>query len=190
VEKTGKRFVVVSGLPGSGKSTLACRLAVALDLCVIDKDDILERLFAAKGTGDAQWRRALSRESDAILEDLAMASEGAVLVSFWHVPGMPPDSGTPTGWLSRLPGDVIHLRCCCTPEVAAARFMQRTRHPGHLDAGVSEAEVLESIRTVARFGSPDIGPQIKVDTSAEIGAEPDVDVMLREILRAFDSQRP
>jgi len=35
-----KPFVVVSGLPCSGKSTLARRLALALDLPVIDKDDI------------------------------------------------------------------------------------------------------------------------------------------------------
>jgi hypothetical protein len=186
MEKTGKRFVVVSGLPGSGKSTLARRLALAFDLAVIDKDDVLEGLFESKGTGDAWWRRTLSRESDAILEDLAMASEGAVLVSFWHVPGMPPDFGTSTAWLSRLSGHVIHLHCACAPEVAAARFMQRTRHPGHLDAGRSEAEVMESIRAVARFGSPDIGPRIEFDTSGEA----EVDAVLREILRTFDSQLP
>ena len=67
MEKASKRFVVVSGLPGSGKSTLARRLAAPLELAVIDKDDILEQLFESKGTGDAAWRRALSRESDAIL---------------------------------------------------------------------------------------------------------------------------
>jgi predicted kinase len=186
VEKAGRRFVVVSGLPGSGKSTLARRLAAPLNLSVIDKDDILESLFESKGTGDAAWRRALSRESDAILQDLAMASEGALLVSFWGVPGMPPNVGTPTGWLSRLPGRVIQLHCSCAPEVAAARFVQRRRHPGHLDAGASEAEVLESIRAVAGFGSLDIAPRIEVDTSGEI----ELDAVLREILMAFDSERP
>ena len=35
-------FVVISGLPGSGKTTLARRLAQALNLPLIDKDDILE----------------------------------------------------------------------------------------------------------------------------------------------------
>jgi hypothetical protein len=181
VEKAGKRFVVMSGLPGSGKSTLAGRLAAPLQLAVIDKDDILESLFESKGTGDAAWRRALSRESDAILQDLAMASAGALLVSFWRLPGMPPDSGTPTDWLPKLSGRVINLHCSCAPGVAAARFMRRTRHPGHLDAGVSETEVLESIRAIARFGTPDIVPRIEVDTSAE----PELDRVFREILRAF-----
>jgi hypothetical protein len=186
VQKASKRFVVISGLPGSGKSTLARRLAAPLSLCVIDKDDILESLFESKGTGDAAWRRALSRESDAILQDLAMASEGALLVSFWRVSGMQPDSGTPIGWLSGLSGRVINLHCSCPPEVAAPRFIQRTRHPGHLDVEVSEAEVLESIRAIAGFGPPDITPRIEVDTSGE----PGLDALLREILRAFNNERP
>jgi AAA domain len=175
-------FVVVSGLPGSGKSTLARRLAAQLELTVIDKDDLLDQLFESRGTGDAAWRRALSRESDAMLQDLATSSEGAVLVSFWRVPGMRPDSGTPTGWLSQLSGRVIHLHCSCAPEVAAARFVQRTRHPGYLDAAASEAQVLESIRAIAGFGYPDIVPRIEVDTSQE----PELKGLVREILRAFD----
>jgi len=79
-------------------------LRAPLNLPVIDKDDILESLFESKGTGDFAWRRALSRESDAIFQDLAKASEGALLVSFWRAPGMPQDSGTPTGWLPGLSG--------------------------------------------------------------------------------------
>ena len=83
-----KTYVVVSGLPGSGKTTLGRRLAPALGLPLIDKDDILERLFDTKGVGDTAWRRALSRESDAILQRDATAADGAVLVSFWRQPGM------------------------------------------------------------------------------------------------------
>src|SRR6516225_4532857 len=94
-----KRFVVVSGLPGSGKSTLARNLAPALSLPVIDKDQILDCLFESEGVGDATWRRALSRESDSILEREATSSDGAILVSFWRLPGMTPGSGTPMQWL-------------------------------------------------------------------------------------------
>ena len=53
-------FVVVSGLPGSGKSTLPQQLAAALKLVLLDKDDILERLFDSNGVGDGDWGRALS----------------------------------------------------------------------------------------------------------------------------------
>ena len=49
--------MVVSGLPGSGKTTIGRRLAAALSLPLIDKDDILDRLFETKGVGDSTWRR-------------------------------------------------------------------------------------------------------------------------------------
>ena len=158
------RFVVISGLPGSGKTTLARRLAPALNLPLIDKDDILDRLFEEKGIGDAAWRRALSRESDAILQREAEASNGAVLVSFWHLPGMPVDSGTPTKWLT----DVINIQCVCPPDLAVTRFRQRTRHAGHLDAAGSPDA---SIRDLARLPPLDIQPRIDVDTSGQVNVE-------------------
>src|SRR6185503_2185997 len=138
-ETMDRRFVVVSGLPGSGKTTLARQLAPALGLQLIDKDDILERLFESKGIGDAAWRRALSRESDTIFQDEAAASPGAVLASMWHLPGMDADSGTPAAWVLELSNLVVNVRCVCAPEVAATRFMRRTRHAGHLDGAATFA---------------------------------------------------
>ena len=117
-----RRFVVVSGLPGSGKSTIGHYVARRLDLPLLDKDAILDDLFRLRRTGDAAWRRSLSRESDRLFQSQAAAAEGAVLVSFWHAPGMPPDSGTPASWLRALPAPVVHLRCVCPPRVAAERF--------------------------------------------------------------------
>ena len=134
-----KYFVVVSGLPGSGKSTLARQLAPALALPLLDKDNILERLFELKGTGDGMWRRALSRESDLLLQTEARASDGAVLVSHWCLPGMPLNSGTPTDWISELSNNVVNVHCVCEAEVAAERYARRKRHPGHLDSEKSHA---------------------------------------------------
>ena len=175
-----KCFVVISGLPGSGKSTLAQRLAPALRLALIDKDVILERLFEAMGAGDAEWRRALSRESDVLLEEEAKKSEGAILVSHWHVPGMPSNSGTPTAWISGLPAQVVNVHCECPVEIAAERFFHRKRHPGHLDHERSFAEIFASLRDAARFESLKIGPRIEVDTSQAA----DVDRVLQEITAA------
>ena len=162
-----KPFVVISGLPGSGKSTLGRRLAPALNLVFIDKDDILDRLFEAKGVGDAAWRRTLSRESDVILEHEATRSNGAVLVSFWRVPGMPSDSGTPTDWLRAPSHQLVNVHCACEPEIAANRFLHRRRHPGHLDGESSSADVLASLRQLTQFPALDIGQRIEVDTSRE-----------------------
>lgn len=161
-----KPYVVVSGLPGSGKSTVARRLAPLLKLPVIDKDDILERLFEARGIGDKAWRRSLSRESDEIFQKEACKTPGAVLVSFWHLPGMAPDSGTPTEWLAGLSNRIVNLHCTCALEIAVERCLQRNRHPGHLDVQASRAEVMASIAAVSSMGYLEIGQRIEVDTSS------------------------
>jgi predicted kinase len=175
------RFVVVSGLPGSGKTTVGRQLAAALHLPLLDKDDILVRLFETRGTGDQAWRRALSRASDEVLERDARASEGAVLVSFWRLPGMPEDSGTPTEWLSELHGLVIGVRCVCLPEVAAARFIQRQRHPGHLDHERALADVLASLQAQEQLGALRLEPSIDVDTSQLVDAE----ALAKQVQAAF-----
>ena len=162
-----KRLVVISGLPGSGKTSLGRRLAPALELPLIDKDDILDRLFETKGVGDAAWRRTLSRESDVILQHEATCSTGAILASFWRLPGMPSDSGTPTDWLDAPSHHVVNVHCACELEVAASRFLQRRRHPGHLDHESSAAEVLVNFRNLTQLPPLDIGQRIDVDTSHE-----------------------
>lgn len=166
-----RQFVVVSGLPGSGKTTLARRLAPALNLPLIDKDDILDGQFESQGIGDAAWRRTLSRESDAVFEAAAMSSSGAILVSCWHLPGMATDSGTSTHWLSALSKVVVNVDCLCSPDVAAGRFEERTRHVGHLDTEVTAADRLASIRAQSRLGHLDIQPRIEVDTSVGVDVE-------------------
>ncbi len=163
-----RRFVVVSGLPGSGKSALGRAVAPLLALPLLDKDDLLERLFDSVGVGDAAWRRRLSRESDAQLQAEATVSNGAVLVSFWHQPGMPPDSGTPTDWLRLLSPYVVHLRCICPAALAADRFLRRTRHPGHLDRDRTHAEVTASLEQLAALEPLHFGQSVEVSTDAPL----------------------
>lgn len=181
-----KPFVVISGLPGSGKTTLGRRLAPLVDLPFIDKDDILGRLFETKGVGDAAWRRLLSRESDVILQRDAMRSPGAVLVSFWRVPAMRSDSGTPTDWLTAASRPVVNVHCVCDLDIAANRFLQRRRHPGHLDGGSSPAEVRASLRQLTQLPPLDIGPRIEIDTSHE----PNLAGVARAITTAFTALMP
>jgi glucokinase len=161
-------FVVVSGLPGSGKTTLSRQLASALALSLLDKDDILEGLFETLGIGDADWRQRLSRASDEILQRLARNSSGAVLTSFWRNPAISTDSGTLTDWITATSRCVVEVYCVCAPETAAARFVRRVRHPGHLDSPKSYEEVLSSLRALAAFGPHGLGEVLKVDTCNEV----------------------
>ena len=160
-------FVLVSGLPASGKTTVARAVGPLLGLPVIDKDDILDALFEAEGTGDSAWRRELSRRSDVLFRAEAEASSGAVLTSFWHTPGMDASSGTPTDWVLRLSPFVVGLHCVCPPEVAADRFLTRQRHRGHLDAQRDPAEVRATFAALAQLEAPRCPQSVVVDTDAE-----------------------
>jgi cytidylate kinase len=170
-------FVVVSGLPGSGKTTLARKLAPALGLSLLDKDDILEGLFEALGIGDADWRQRLSRASDEIFERLARSSSGAVLTSFWRHPEISTQSGTPTDWIVSASSRLVEVYCACEPEIAATRFVNRQRHPGHLDSGKRAEDVLANFRTLAAAGPLEIGKFLRVDTTSEI----DLDIIVSQV---------
>ena len=152
-----------------------------LGLPVIDKDSIWERLFDSEGSVDATKRRVLSRTSDEVPQAQARASEGAILVSFWHRPGMATDSGTPTPWLLQLAADIVNVHCVCPPEVAAARFVRRARHPGHLDMERSHSDMWQSLQAVACLEPIHVGARIEVDTSGEVGVE----ALVRDINDAF-----
>lgn len=177
-----RRFVIVSGLPGSGKTTVARALAPLLKLPLFDKDTFLEQLFETNGVGDAVSRRQLSRESDALLQSAVSSSNGAVVTSFWHVAGMADDSGTPTEWLRTLSRNLVNVHCECPTELAAARFVQRARHPGHLDGNRSAADVLASIRALPTPGYLGIGQLVVVDTTDAI--EPAR--LLQDVVTVFD----
>src|SRR5262245_56224457 len=164
-------LVVVSGLPASGKSTLSRRLAPALNLPLIDKDDILEGLFESLGTGDSDWRKRLSRASDDVLERVTRSSSGAVIASFWRHRGMLIDSGTPTDWLALISQRIVEVYCECDPDVAAARFINRSRHPGHLDFTRPREEVVARFRALAGIGALEIGKLLRVDTSRGVDAD-------------------
>jgi glucokinase len=162
--------VIVSGIPGSGKTTLGRRLAAALDWPLIDKDHILERLFASEGVGDSAWRR-LSRESDAILQREAEALDRVVLVSFWHVPGMTNDSGTPIDWLRTQSRVIVNVHCACPPQVAAGRFARRTRHVGHGDGTIPPEDLIADFQRLAELGCLRFAHRLDIDTSREVDVE-------------------
>lgn len=118
-DATLRRFVVVSGSPASGKSTLGRRLAEALTLEFIDKDDHLERLFDRTMPRDRAEKLRLSRQADASFRSEVEASSGAVVVSFWRRPELGQEFGTPLSGCERSPPAV------CARSTVCARLTRR-----------------------------------------------------------------
>ena len=162
------RFFVVTGLPASGKTTVGSAVASELQLPLIDKDAILETMFDEIGIGDSAWRTKLSRSADLIMQRMAQASGGAVLVSWWRHPASGTDSGTPTAWLRSLPGEVIEIHCRCAPELAVDRFFARRRHPGHLDEQRSRPRENQMFATYGALGAIGVGRLVDVCTEEPV----------------------
>ncbi len=166
-----KQFIIVSGLPASGKSWLAQQVSRSIGFRLFDKDDFLEELFKKKGIGDSEHRWSLSREADLLFQSAALASDSAVLASWWKHPLSLEQSGTPMDWLIPLGSRSIEIYCKCDATVAVRRFMNRDRHPGHLDDLRSYDVLLESFKA-QDFGPLDIGRVLQVSTEVEVEIRP------------------
>ncbi len=166
-----RQFVVVSGIPGCGKSTLGRALAERLDAPFLDKDDILEALFDGLGCSDAEARQRLSRASDRVLEAIAGRCSRAVLCSFWRHPLADTTSGTPSAWLRAPAIRAVEVFCNCRPELAATRFLERTRHAGHLDSAASHASLVAQSRELLRALPLGVGSTLEVDTNGSVDTD-------------------
>lgn len=170
------RLVIVSGAPGSGKSTLARRLAPALALPLLMKDEFKETLFDtldATGTPEA-WSATLGRAAYAMLyavtHQLLEAGVGAVLESNfyrgWAEPELAP-------LVARTRAVQIH--CGGDPAVIVSRYRERAergeRHPGHHDLAVIPR--LRDYLAAGRCEPPDLAiPLLRVDTTGAPTALP------------------
>lgn len=155
--------MVISGLPGSGKSTVGRALARRLACPLIDKDDLLEALFDARGCDDLDQRALLSAEADEELLRRAAASPRAVLVNWWS------RASTIDG-LRRLPHVLREVWCECPPDLAVDRWYDRDRHPGHLDRLRAPEVRRVMVAALREAGDAPRGlsePVLRVDTSGE-----------------------
>ncbi|MAG34483.1 MAG: hypothetical protein CL908_26730 [Deltaproteobacteria bacterium] len=162
------RFVVVSGIPGCGKSTVGRALAEYLDTPYLDKDEILESMFDGLERSSEETRHRLSRAADQDFESKALSCTGAVLDSFWRHPSADTQSGTPSGWLAAPEIHSVEVLCGCPPELAAARFLRRTSHSGHLDSAWGHASLIAQSQDLMHMLPLGVGALIEVDTAGAV----------------------
>jgi hypothetical protein len=136
----------------------------SLGIPYLDKDHFLERLYEKEGVGNWSWRKNLSRKSDDAFQHEAQRLNSAVLVSHWRPRGGSDESGTPTAWLGETYRSIVEVYCSCPPELSAARFVSRRRHPGHLDDSRDHDKLVKRLYDLAAGYPLGIGILIEVNT--------------------------
>ncbi|MCV9878163.1 AAA family ATPase [Brenneria izbisi] len=163
---TGKRVVLVNGIPASGKSRVAAALAVATGWPVLSLDDIKNPFLQHLDGVDRQFNRLLGIASyQAIWSVVASAPPGnTFIIDAWF--GFQPrerltaylaDSG-----VTRL----AEVWCQISGELAAARYEARL---AYRLAGHPGAEYLPELIALAKVAQPmELGPLLIVDQSSPI----------------------
>ncbi|MDE9367878.1 GNAT family N-acetyltransferase [Luteipulveratus sp. YIM 133132] len=162
--RPARPVVVVNGLPGAGKSTLARALSQEMSVPLLSKDLVKEAVAAQLDDADVFRLGAGCHEA---LWALLEASPVGGVVESWF----PPDAvGFVQDGLAHAglrPDQVPQVWCDVPVEVARARYERRItdgrRHRVH---GTAEDVRWEELATAAR--PYDLGPVIRVDTSASV----------------------
>lgn len=139
--------LIVTGLPATGKTRLARKFAADHGWPLLAKDTVKEWLFDHFGTGDADWSRALSDASFALMFEYArqLSAQGRSFVLEGNF--RPGEHEMPLRAALHL-GRPGAARCvqvlCAVDEVERrrrldARAADPARHPGHADAKLPAA---------------------------------------------------
>jgi glucokinase len=155
--------VLVNGIPATGKTSIARAIGARLHLPVLSLDSVKEALFEELGTedGDREYGRALGRASMLAIWSMVadFQPDAAIVVEAWF--RQPPHDVVLRGLERAGIEQWIEVWCHASPDVLAARYAARTRHPGHPPASYA-AELAELARVVQPMA---LGEVLSVDTS-------------------------
>jgi predicted kinase len=156
-------LVIVSGAPGAGKTTLAKPLARELEMPLLSKDIIKERLADSLDGPlmSSEWSRQLGGASMEMMWTLARLFPEVVLEANFR-----PHSEYERSRISDLGGHVVEIHCTCPPRVAQVRYADRAQsgahHPVHVVHELPDGFEQEYDRSIG------IGSVLEVDTTATV----------------------
>ena len=133
--------MIILGSPASGKTALARRLSADLEVPCLCKDDIKEALFDVLGVGDREASRRLSDASFAAQLRLARwqldAGLSCIIEGNWRAA----HAAAVSALVAASGARPAQVWCRAESDEIARRFAARSRHPGHLDAALTAAEI-------------------------------------------------
>ena len=175
--------LIVCGAPGAGKTTLARKLAPALALPLIARDDLKESLFETLGWSTVTWSERLGRatyELVYLLIERLLEARCSLLV---ETP-FDPDWANPRfqALQARHPFQpaqvILSARADLLRQRSARRVDNGERHPGHVDR--LRMGQFDTVELERRNRPLDLdGPVFHVDTSDF--AALDFDRLLRQL---------
>ena len=161
--------LIVCGAPGTGKTTLARKLAPALDLPLIARDDLKESLFETLGWSTVAWSERLggaTYELVYLLIERLLEARCSLLV---ETP-FDPDWANPRfqALQARHPYQPAQVVLSARADLLRQRYARRVdngeRHPGHVDR--LRMGQFDKVELERRNRPLDLdGPVIHVDTS-------------------------
>ena len=175
--------LIVCGAPGTGKTTLARKLAPALELPLIARDDLKESLFDTLGWSTVEWSERLGAatyELVYLLIERLLEARCSLLV---ETP-FDPDWANPRfkALQARHPFQSAQVVLSARPDLLRQRYARRVdsgeRHLGHVDQlRMGQYDTVELERRNRRLDLD--GPVLHVDTSSF--AALDFDRLLRQL---------
>jgi len=164
--KSGKRLVMVNGVPASGKSGVAQKLSHATGWALLSLDTVKNPFLDEIGNVDRPFNRTLGRASlRAMFDVLAAAPDGTTFImDAWF--GFQPRDFVQSLVESSGVGAVAELWCHAPPDVIGERYLSRSagRLPGHPGAEY----VPELVKLAERAEPSRFGPVQDIDTTGTL----------------------
>jgi predicted kinase len=162
-------LVIITGMTCTGKTTLSRNLAAELNLPLIAKDDIKERLFDSLGWGDREWSKKLGRATFDLLfhlTEVELKAGRSLMIEALFYPQYHLEILQTLK--QRQPFRPLVIECVADANILRKRFFQRSesgeRHPGHVDH--TAYSDLDAVLSKGRMAPLDLGGKyVQVDTN-------------------------
>lgn len=169
--KSQPLLILITGPPAAGKTVLARNLADRLQLPLIAKDTLKERLYDSLGFENPDLNKKLGGATFDLLYDLVeeQLRAGKSLIvegAFWRESTVEKLRRI----LDKNPARPIEIHCTANTEILANRFMEREdtddRHPSHRAVESANRELFSETIDSGRYNALRLTDEVTVvDTS-------------------------